>query len=79
MEGITQKLDIDQTVSAWSSLAGNVFVPHTEAEYNQVVALLDSLIDQVGEDESHPLASLMEVLSVLIENYEAEHVPELTV
>ena len=73
-----QKLDIDRTVSAWSSLAGNVFVPHTEEEYNQIIALLDSLIDEVGEDESHPLASLMEVLSVLIENYEAEYVPELT-
>jgi HTH-type transcriptional regulator/antitoxin HigA len=31
----------------------------------------------VGEDESHPLASLMEVLGALIERYEAEHVPEL--
>ena len=72
-----QKLDIDRTVSAWSSLAGNVFVPHTEEEYNQIIALLDSLIDEVGEDESHPLASLMEVLNVLIENYEAEYVPEL--
>ena len=73
-----QKLDIDRTVSAWSSLAGNVFVPHTEEDYNQIIALLDSLIDEVGEDESHPLASLMEVLSVLIENYEAEYEPELT-
>ena len=72
-----QNLDIERTVSAWSSLAENVFVPHTESEYNQIVALLDSLIDEVGEDESHPLASLMEVISVLIENYEAEHVPEL--
>ena len=73
-----QKLDVDRTMSAWSSLAGNVFVPHTEEEYNQIIALLDSLIDEVGEDECHPLASLMEVLSVLIANYEAEHVPELT-
>lgn len=47
-------------------------------EYDQVVALLDSLIDEVGEDESHPLASLMEVLGVLVEKYEDEHVPELT-
>ncbi|WP_256871641.1 hypothetical protein [Nostoc sp. TCL26-01] len=39
--------------------------------------MLDCLIDQVGEDETHPLASLMEVISVLIENYEDEHVAEL--
>lgn len=46
-------------------------------EYDRFVALLDNLIDEVGEDKRHPLASLMEVLSVLIERYEAEHVPEL--
>jgi len=38
---------------------------------------LDSLIDEVGENESHPLASLMEIVGVLIEKYEDEHVPEL--
>ena len=47
-------------------------------EYDRVVFLLDSLIDEVGEDESHPLASLMEVLGVLVEKYEDDHVPELT-
>lgn len=51
----------------------------TDEEYERIVALLDSLIDEVGEDESHPLASLMEVLGVLVERYEAKHVPELLV
>ena len=72
-----QNLDVQRAANAWSSLSGDIFVPHTEAEYNRIVALLDHLIDEVGEDENHPLASLMEVLSVLIERYEAEHVPEL--
>jgi len=72
-----QNLDLNKTVNAWSSLAGTVFVPHTEEEYRRLVSLLDSLIDEVGEDESHPLASLMEIIGVLIEKYEAEHVPEL--
>ena len=69
--------DIAKTASVWPSLADTVFVPHTEAEYNQLVTLLDGLIDEVGEDENHPLASLMEILGVLIEHYETEHVPEL--
>ncbi len=73
-----ENLDLNQTTNAWSALAGNVFVPHTEEEYKRIVSLLDNLIDEVGEDEFHPLASLMEVLGALIENYEAEHVPELT-
>jgi len=54
-----------------------VYVPHTEEEYQRLVAVLDVLIDEVGEEETHPLASLMEVVGVLIEHYEEEHVPEL--
>jgi len=72
-----QNLDVEETVHAWSSLAGKIYVPHSEEQYQQLVALLDSLIDEVGENESHPLASLMEILGVLIEKYEDEHVPEL--
>jgi HTH-type transcriptional regulator/antitoxin HigA len=72
-----QSLNLDQTITAWSSIAENVFVPHTEEEYERLVEILDYLIDQVGEDETHPLASLMEVIGVLIENYETEHIPEL--
>ena len=48
-----------------------------QPEYKSLVAQLDDLIDQVGEDESHPLASLLDVLSALIENYENANVPEL--
>ncbi|MBI5014905.1 MAG: hypothetical protein HZB55_05360 [Deltaproteobacteria bacterium] len=59
-------------------IAGALQVPHTEEEYRQAVRLLDALIDQIGEDESHPLASFMEVLGVLIEKYEDEHVAEIT-
>ena len=74
-----QNLDVNKTAHAWSSLAGTVFVPHSEEEYRRLVALLDGLIDEVGEDESHPLASLMEIVGVLIEKYEDENVPELAV
>ncbi|HJQ34756.1 MAG TPA: hypothetical protein VJ866_21585 [Pyrinomonadaceae bacterium] len=74
-----QNLDVNKTADAWSSLSGAVFVPHTEEEYRRLVALLDGLIDEVGEDESHPLASLMEIVGVLVEKYEDEHVPELAV
>jgi HTH-type transcriptional regulator / antitoxin HigA len=78
VEGIEmQNIDLSKAATAWPPLAGTVFVPHTEEEYNQIVALLDQLIDEVGEDESHPLASLMEILGVLIEHYENAHVPEL--
>ena len=70
-------LDVQRAANAWSSLSQDVFVPHSESEYCRIVVLLDQLVDEVGEDENHPLASLMEVLGVLVERYEVEHVPEL--
>jgi HTH-type transcriptional regulator/antitoxin HigA len=74
-----QNLDLNKIADAWAPLSRTLFVPHTESEYRQLVELLDSLIDQVGEDESHPLASFMEVVGILIEKYEDEHVPELVI
>lgn len=67
---------VQQAEIGWSSVRRILYVPHTDAEYEQLVSVLDQLIDKVGEDESHPLASLMEVIGVLIERYEDEHVPE---
>ena len=68
--------DISTAISHWPDMADCLFVPHTEAEYGRLVALLDRLVDTVGEDETHPLASLMEVIGVLIEQYETEHISE---
>ena len=70
-------LSVPETQKVWQPLADNLVVPRNEEQYDQLVAWLDKLIDEVGENESHPLASLMDVLGVLIERYETEYVPEL--
>lgn len=61
----------------WPAVSRILYVPHTLSEYNRLVEVLDQLIDEVGDDESHSLASLMEVIGVLIERFEDEHIPEL--
>lgn len=66
----------ESTINGGTPLADILVVPHTEAEYERLVAMLDELIDTVGEDEEHPLAGLMETVGVLVENYEDQHVPE---
>ena len=63
--------------AAWPQVEPANHVPRTEREYRQLVTLLDRLVDEVGEQENHPLASLMDVLGVLIEKYEDDHVAEL--
>jgi HTH-type transcriptional regulator/antitoxin HigA len=69
---------LEQITPAWHTFSEFVHVLHNEHDYLQAVSLLDSLIDSVGENEDHPLASLMELVGVLIEQYEDIHVPEIT-
>ncbi len=64
---VTQKLE---------QVAQLIFVPTNEEELDQLIRLLDDLIDIVRDDETHPLANTMDVLGVLIEAYEREHIPE---
>ena len=47
----------------------------TKKDYERAVDALDQIIDEIGEDEKHPLAELADALGVFIERYEAEHVP----
>jgi HTH-type transcriptional regulator/antitoxin HigA len=68
---------MEKVFAAWPQVEPALHVPRTQREYRQLVKLLDRLVDEVGEDENHPLASLMEVVGVLIEKYEDEHVAEL--
>lgn len=70
-------IDIKKTQSSWLNLKNNLFIPNTKEEYEKLVSFLDSLIDEVGEDETHPLASLMEIIGFLIESYEDKNIPEL--
>lgn len=69
--------ELEKVTKAWRPISRAVRVPHREEDYRELVELLDRVTDQVGEDENHPLASLMDVLGVLIEKYEDEQVPEL--
>jgi HTH-type transcriptional regulator/antitoxin HigA len=70
--------ELEKVTKAWPPISSAVRVPHNEGDYHELVELLDRVTDEVGEDENHPLASLMDVLGVLLEKYEDEHVAELT-
>ena len=48
-------------------------VIRSKAEYDRAVATLDTIIDEIGEDETHPLADLAEALSVFVEAYDKSH------
>lgn len=65
-----------QQLENLAELTKFVFVPTNDAEYEHLLSVLDELTDTVRDDEAHPLAGLMDVLGVLIEAYENEHMPE---
>lgn len=50
----------------------------TEGDYAQVRATIEALIDEIGEDENHPLAEVLDYLADQVKMYEDEHftVPE---
>ena len=70
-------IDIEQITSLWANMSKFVHVIQDKKDYQATVSFLDGLIDTVGEDEKHPLASLMTLLGVLIGQYEDLHVAQL--
>ena len=69
--------ELERLSVAWAQMSEVLSVPHTEAEYLRISSLLDLVVDEVGEHDSHPLTSLMETLGTLVDAYEREHVVEL--
>lgn len=45
----------------------------TEADFERMTAMMNALLDDVGDDEEHPLSGLLELVSDLINRYEQTH------
>ncbi|MHB8624325.1 MAG: helix-turn-helix domain-containing protein [Sulfuricaulis sp.] len=78
MEGvIIQAYQFDQAIRDYRRL--RTLVPLgtlcTKKDHARAVKMLDAILDEIGEDEKHPIAELADAISVFIEKYEAEHVP----
>ncbi len=63
----------------WMAVAPLLTITN-EQEYDTAVERLNTLLDEIGEDESHPFYSLLDTLGILIEAYDNEHhsVPDCT-
>ena len=49
------------------------FSIHDEKEYDRAVELLDSLIDEIGTNDQHPLYEFFDILGTVIHAYEEKH------
>ena len=69
--------DVPSAERAWQAFQRSIGVAaiHTPKEYERAVALTNRLLDVVGEDESHPLAGLLDLIGELVAAYEAREQP----
>jgi len=70
-------IQIKEIAKVWPDIQTVFSVPHNEKDYKKLLNLLDSLIDEVGNNERHPLSSLMETIGILIETYESQNIPKI--
>jgi HTH-type transcriptional regulator/antitoxin HigA len=68
----TQPGGLPELAKAWAAFQNHVALRpiRDDADYERIIALADSLSDTVGDEESHPLYSLLELAMELIERWE---------
>jgi HTH-type transcriptional regulator/antitoxin HigA len=66
----------NEAVRHWTPVRDLLSVPKTDEQCDRMTDFLNRLLDQVGDDERHPLFHLIETLEILIETYETETIPE---
>lgn len=66
---------VQQAATHWRFVAPLLTAPESEDDYDALVAALDELLELVGDDEAHPLASLASQMGDLIEAYDEEQRP----
>ena len=76
MQATPQKLDVKGLQKSWSAIDSLVHlrVIHTDEQYDKTISLMNSLVDEVNDDESHPLASLLEIVGDIVSAYEKRYI-----
>jgi HTH-type transcriptional regulator/antitoxin HigA len=66
---------IKNAVEHWEFVSPLLRKPKSEEDYDNLVLSLDELLELVGEDESHPLMSLVDIIGDWIEDWDQKHHP----
>jgi HTH-type transcriptional regulator / antitoxin HigA len=66
---------ITQNVQKHWTAIRSLLTIRNEQEYEQAIARLNQLLDEVGTDERHPLYELLDTLGTIIHAYEERHHP----
>jgi len=66
---------INEELEAHCTNLAPLLTVRNEREYNAAVKRLNELLDEIGDNEKHPLYSLLDTLGTLVHAYEEEHYP----
>lgn len=61
-----------ETAVHWASVAPLLSI-RNEREYDEAVKLMNELVDEVGDNERHPLYSFLDTLGTVMHAYEEDH------
>ncbi|MBI1928447.1 transcriptional regulator [Candidatus Poribacteria bacterium] len=64
---------IAEDIQAHWSIVRPLFSIRNENEYDLAIERLNTLIDEIGDNEQHPLYELLDTLGVVIHAYEEKH------
>ncbi len=68
---------LNKIAPAWKAIerAARLGPIKNKAHYNEMKALSDTLIDEIGRNAEHPLAGLLYIVGDLIRDYDEKHFP----
>lgn len=75
MQSIQTHFNISALQTSWNTLyeMTSLHPIRSESDYDRMTTLMNSLLNVVGENESHTLSSLLDLVSDLVLRYEREH------
>ena len=65
--------ELEKVKNVWPQVKSVLSVPTNGREYSRLCRILDDLVDEIGNNENHRLAPLLDTIGSLIEAYEEEH------
>ncbi|MGE8066805.1 helix-turn-helix domain-containing protein [Pseudomonas sp. NPDC089569] len=66
---------IERAVEHWEFVSPLLRKPKNEDDYDMLARALDELLEITGDDESHPLMSLVDIIGDWIEEWDNTHHP----
>lgn len=75
MGAVTENFDIKALQKTWMAFdrVAHLRPIRNDEEYDRTVALMNNLLDIVGDDENHALSGLLELVGELVEDYDTAH------